>query len=69
MTIYKEVWPIYINKKKYRDALITNDKPEESANVSRMFEFCKAVKASTPQTFTEMISPFMDRLPADFVII
>lgn len=58
--LYKEIWPIYSTKRRYRDALATNDKPEDSADVSRMIEFCKAIKASTPQTFTAMISPFMD---------
>lgn len=58
--LYKEVWPLYINKRRYSDALVTNDKPEDSADVSRMIEFCKAIKASTPQTFTESISPFMN---------
>ncbi|HEX2955481.1 MAG TPA: CotH kinase family protein, partial [Chitinispirillaceae bacterium] len=58
--LYKEVWPIYTTEKKYRLALKTNEKPEDSADVNRMVNFCNTIKASTPQTFAAMISPFMD---------
>ena len=58
--LYKEVWPIYDFKQKYREALVTNDNPEDNADVSRMVEFYHTINASTPQTFSEAISPFMD---------
>jgi spore coat protein H len=58
--LYKEVWPIYENENNYRSALKTNDNPEDSADVSRMVDFYRAVDASAPETFTTTISPFLD---------
>ena len=58
--LYKEVWPIYGSKSRYRKALKTNDNPEDSADVSRMVDFYHAIETSTPENFTATISPFMD---------
>ncbi|MBN1756998.1 MAG: CotH kinase family protein, partial [Chitinispirillaceae bacterium] len=58
--LYKEVWPLYNSKSKYRLALKTNDNPEDSADVSRMVDFHLAIESSTPENFRATISPFMD---------
>ena len=58
--LYKEAWPFRLNRAYYKLALQTNDKPEDSADVNRMLDFYRAVKASTEETFIDSVGRFID---------
>jgi spore coat protein CotH len=58
--VYKEKWPISGSLAYYRGGLVTNDKPEDSTDVSRMVAFYQAVKNADAATFADLVSPFFD---------
>lgn len=58
--LYKEKWPISGSPLYYKDGLVTNDKPEDSADVSKMVQFYNAVENSDQGTFKSQVSPFID---------
>ncbi|MBN1761206.1 MAG: CotH kinase family protein [Chitinispirillaceae bacterium] len=55
--LYKEVWPHRLNRKIYKDALVTN---EDSKQVDRMLDFYYAIDSSTSGTLLPNVSPYMD---------
>ena len=65
--LYKEVWPYpqmsyYLSNlgKYFKDALKTNDDPEDNASVQRMIDYYNAIKTSNEQNFAQKLYPFMD---------
>lgn len=58
--LYKEKWPISASPDYYKTGLVTNDHPEDSADVSRMVQFYEAINSSDPATFKSNVSPFID---------
>jgi hypothetical protein len=58
--LYKEKWPISKSPSYYKGGLITNDKPEDSADVSTMVAFCKALEMADASSFAQSVSPFFD---------
>jgi spore coat protein H len=58
--VYKEKWPISDSLSYYKDGLVTNDKPQDSADVSKMVRFHQALAGSDNATFKAQVSPFMD---------
>ncbi len=58
--VYKEKWPISASPSYYQWGLVTNDDPEDSADVSKMVQFYEAVNSSDESTFKDLVSPFWD---------
>lgn len=58
--LYKEKWPVSDKVSYYKNGLETNDNPEDSADVTRMIDFYKAINNSSHGTFKAMVSPFLD---------
>jgi hypothetical protein len=58
--MYKEKWPITTNKAYYKQGLETNKKPEDSADVSKIVNFNKALSASNENDFIANASKFID---------
>jgi spore coat protein CotH len=58
--LYKELWASYHTEKEILKTLETNDAPEDSASVKRMWNFGKAANYVTASNFKKTISPFMD---------
>jgi hypothetical protein len=58
--LYKEKWPVSESPNYYKSGLVTNDKPEDSADVSKMVSFYQAIKSSDASTFANKVSPFFD---------
>ena len=58
--LYKERWPVKINRTYYREGLKTNDNPEDSASVDRMRDFYRFLQTATPETFSDSIGMFID---------
>jgi len=58
--LYKEKWPISGSASYYKNGLVTNDKPEDGADVSRMVAFYSALDGAEAATFAQRVSPFFD---------
>jgi spore coat protein H len=58
--LYKEVWPRTEESGYYLNGLQTNEKPEDSPDVSKMVAFAKAIAASDPATFKTNVGPYLD---------
>jgi len=58
--LYKEAWPVSNTLGYYFENLKTNNDDLDSTKVVRMVNFYNAVNTSTPETFIEKVSPFID---------
>jgi hypothetical protein len=59
--LYKEIWPMYHTEVELRKGLVTNDKPEDSADVKNMWNFCrKYIPQLTAANFKSTTPPYMD---------
>jgi hypothetical protein len=58
--LYSEKWPISDLPSYYKSGLVTNDKPEDSADVSKMVAFYKALSKADASSFAQSVSPFLD---------
>ena len=58
--LYKEVWPRTEDSGYYLYGLQTNEKPEDSPDVSKMVTFYKAIDGSDAATFKANVGPYMD---------
>ncbi|HEX2959544.1 MAG TPA: CotH kinase family protein [Chitinispirillaceae bacterium] len=59
--LYKELWPSYHTDVEIRKSLETNDKPEDSADVKNMWNFCrKYIPQLTAGNFKSSTRQYMD---------
>ncbi|MBN2525564.1 MAG: CotH kinase family protein [Deltaproteobacteria bacterium] len=59
--LYKEVWPRdTLTESAVRDALKTNEDPEDAADVSAFLDFGAAVSAATQRNFVETVGAYTD---------
>jgi spore coat protein H len=58
--LYKEKWPITKDSSYYLEGLQTNEKPEDSPDVSKMIEFYKTIDGSDAATFKTNVGPYLD---------
>jgi spore coat protein H len=58
--LYKDKWPISNSSTYYKSGLVTNDKPEDSADVAKMVQFYKAINSSDESNFKDNVSSFLD---------
>lgn len=58
--LYKECWPTSKSTTYYKNGLATNDKPEDSADVSGMVKFYQTLSTANTETFKNDISRFID---------
>jgi len=58
--MYKEKWPISDKDDYYKEGLETNEKPEDSADVSKMVSFYKAINGATASDFVDRVSQFIN---------
>jgi hypothetical protein len=59
--LYKEIWPMYHTEAEIRKGLATNDKPEDSADVKNMWNFCrKYIPQLTVTNYKATTSQYMD---------
>ena len=58
--LYKEAWPRNAVSSYYHSHLETNNDPEDNPDVSGMIGFYNAINSSTPGTFEQTISSFID---------
>lgn len=58
--MYKERWPVSDKADYYKEGLVTNDNPDDNADVSKMINFYKAIDRSTEADFIKNVSHFID---------
>ncbi len=58
--LYKETWPAPRTRSYFLNGLVTNDKPADNPDVSRMIGFYKAIDTSTAESFSRNLSSLVD---------
>lgn len=58
--MYKEKWPISDKEDYYKEGLVTNEKPEDSADVSKMISFYKSINEASASDFIDKVSRFIN---------